>query len=331
MAPVVTIPRRTGPFHYTRPLGSESMRLKYGVVTATLNARETVLDAVRSVLGQSCPPDEYVVVDGGSADGTREVVEAEFARAAEGGCGTRLETIRQRGSGIAHAWNEAIARLSADVVFLVNADDWLEDGAAERVLAAFASDPGIDLVHGHARFHHRDGRCLGVLAPCWVNRLGVQCRTLHCSTVVRRRVYEEVGGFDPRFRTTLDYDFLERCWRRGKRFHALDEVLANFRLGGISNTFRSQADLETLRVGLSHSRTKVLPLAAFLLRRLVLRPTGIAGFDLWTRRAPRIASAPSPAAPVELVVESKPVAGTAANSARANSPRVVELDAAEVS
>ena len=329
----MTLPRSHARNHYTRALRTRIMRLKYGVVTATLNARETVLDAMRSVLGQSCAPAEYVVIDGGSTDGTREVVEAEFARAAGAGCATRLEILRQRASGIAHAWNEAIAGLSADVVFLVNADDWLEDGAAERVLAAFESDPGIDLVHGHARFHHRDGSCLGVLAPCWVNRLGVQCRTLHCSTVVRRRVYEELGGFDPRFRTTLDYDFLERCWRRGKRFHALDEVLANFRLGGISNTFRSQADLETLRVGLAHSRTKVLPLAAFLLRRLVLRPTGIAGFDLWTRRAqaPAPLPVPMPARPVELVAEPKSGRGLHAPSARDSAARPAELDAAEVS
>ncbi len=303
------------------------MRLKYGVVTATLNARETVLDAVRSVLGQSRAPDEYVVVDGGSTDGTREAVEAEFARRAETCRGTRLEVVRQRATGIAHAWNEAIERLSADVVFLVNADDWLEDGAAARVLGAFESDPAIDLVHGHARFHHRDGRCLGVLAPCWVNRLGVQCRTLHCSTFVRRRVYDEIGGFDPRFRTTLDYDFLERCWRRGKRFHGLDEVLSNFRLGGVSNTFRSQADLETLRVGLAHSRTKVLPLAAFLLRRLVLRPSGVAGFDLWTRRTPSPADPSTASVPAARLAEPKPE--RPASAVRAKSP--APLDPAEVS
>ncbi len=265
------------------------MALSYGVVTATLNARGSVLATLRSVISQSPAPTQYIVIDGGSTDGTRELVEAEFAATRARGCPIELQLIIQAApKGIAHAWNHAIAQLTSDVVFLVNADDWLEADAAEHVMDAFARDAELDVVHGNARFHSMQGEDLGVLAPCWVNRLGVQCRTLHCSTCVRRRVYEELGGFDHSYCTTLDYDFLERCWRRGKRFRHIDRVLSNFRLGGISNTFRSRADLETLKIGLNHSRTKVLPLAAYALRRFVLRPMGIAGFDLWMKRGARM-------------------------------------------
>ena len=269
------------------------MALSYGVVTATLNARGSVLAALRSVITQTRAPSQYIVIDGGSTDGTREVVEAEFAAIRARGCAIQLQLITQNAPmGIAHAWNQAIAQLAADVVFLVNADDWLESDSASHVMEAFARDGELDVVHGNARFHSTQGEDLGVLAPCWVNRLGVQCRTLHCSTFVRRRVYEELGGFDPNFCTTLDYDFLERCWRRGKQFRHLDRVLSNFRLGGISNTFRSRADLETLKIGLTHSRTKLLPLAAYAMRRFVLRPMGIAGFDLWSKRNSRVEVSP---------------------------------------
>ncbi|MFZ9879806.1 MAG: glycosyltransferase [Phycisphaerales bacterium] len=263
------------------------MRPTYGVVTATLNARGTVLAAIRSAMSQCVQPAEYVVIDGGSNDGTPEVVEAEFAALREQGCRADLRLLRQsRGPGIAHAWNEAIDGLSADVVALVNGDDWLEDGAMRAALEAFHADPAADIVHGNARFHAADGRELGVLSPNWVGRLGVQCRTMHCSTFVRRRVYAEVGGFDPAYPISLDYDFIERCWRRGRRFTHLDRVLANFRLGGLSNTHRSRADAESLRIGLAHSRTKVLPLLAYATRRVLLRPAGIAGFELWLRDRP---------------------------------------------
>jgi glycosyltransferase involved in cell wall biosynthesis len=276
------------------------MSLTYGIVTATLNVRRTVLETVRSALSQGRAPAEYIVVDGGSTDGTVEAVEAEFARLRALGCRTELRVIRQSGPpGIAHAWNEAIALLSCDIVYLANGDDWIEAGAAARVMREYDRDPRLDIVHGNARFHGQQGEELGVLAPCWVNHLGVQSRTLHCATFVRRSVYREVGGFDPAFRTTLDYDFLERCWRAGRRFRHIDAVLSNFRLGGISNTFRSQADLETLRVGLRHSRTKVLPVMAFLVRRLLLRPTGIAGFDLWMRREATPAEPVAPSEPAK--------------------------------
>lgn len=268
------------------------MGLTYGIVTATLNVRPTVLQTVRSAVSQVPAPAEYIVVDGGSTDGTVEAVEAEFAALRGAGCRTELRVMRQSGPpGLAHAWNEAIAGLSCDIVYLANGDDWIEPGAAARVLREYERDPALDIVHGNARFLSRGGEELGVLAPCWVNHLGVQCRTLHCATFVRRSVYGAVGGFDPAFRTTLDYDFLERCWRAGRRFRHVDAVLSNFRLGGVSNTFRSRADLETLRVGLRHSRTKVLPVMAYLARRLLMRPLGVAGFDLWMRPEPSKADA----------------------------------------
>jgi len=268
------------------------MSLSFGIVTATLNVRSTVLQTIRSAVMQGQAPAEYIVVDGGSVDGTQDAVETEFAELRRCGCRTSMRLIRQSGArGLAHAWNEAIAALSCDIVYLANGDDWIEPGAIARVAREYESEPALEIVHGNARFHNQLGDQLGILAPCWVNHLGVQCRTLHCATFVRRQVYLEVGGFDPAFHTTLDYDFLERCWRAGRRFRHVDEVLSNFRLGGVSNTFRSRADLETLRVGLRHSRTKVLPVMAYLARRLLMRPLGVAGFDLWMRPEPSKADA----------------------------------------
>jgi glycosyltransferase involved in cell wall biosynthesis len=269
------------------------MKSTYGIVTATLNVRQTVLRTVRSALSQSPAPAEYIVIDGGSTDGTVEAVEAEFARMRERGCSTELRLLRQtEPSGLANAWNEAIAAIASDIVYLANGDDWMEPGAAMRVMLEFERDEDLDIVHGNARFHGLRGEQLGTLAPCWVNRLGVQSRTLHCATFVRRSVYRELGGFDPVYRTTLDFDFIERCWRAGRRFKYVDAVLSNFRLGGISNSFRSRADVETLRIGLRHSRTKVMPVMAYMLRRLLLRPAKVAGFDLWIQRN-RASAAPS--------------------------------------
>ena len=261
------------------------MHLTYGVVTATLNARETVLTSVRSVLAQSLLPIELVVIDGGSDDGTVQLVESAFAEARATGNTCELRLMRQSSTGIANAWNEAIATLRSDVVLLVNADDWLEAGAAERFLAVFADEADTGIVHGNARFRSPEGRDLGVVGPSFISRLGIRCRTMHCSTAVRRTVYERRGGFNPAYRTALDFDFIERCWRAGERFVHIDEVVSNFTLGGVSNTQMARCDVESLRIGLVHSRTKILPLAAFLVRRAFMRPLRLAGFHLWARDA----------------------------------------------
>jgi glycosyltransferase involved in cell wall biosynthesis len=266
------------------------MRLTYGVVTATLNARASLARSLSSTLTQSRAPDEVVVIDGGSSDGSTELAEEILAETRS----TRppvhgpnaYRTMRQQGTGIANAWNEAIDALASDVVFLVNADDALEPGAAETAMNAFERDPEVDIVHGNARFVAADGRALGIVRPGVFARLGVRCRTMHCATMVRRRVYDRLGAFDGSYRTALDFDFIERCHRAGVRFLHLDTTLATFSLGGVSNTRLALADREMLEIGLRHSRTKILPLAAFLARRALLRPMRLAGFDLWSRAEP---------------------------------------------
>lgn len=260
------------------------MRPTYGVITATLNAATHVRRAIESVWSQSIPPAEFTVVDGGSKDETVGVVQecAEIAR--RRGMRTRFRLLAQESpGGIAGAWNEAIWSMSSDIVFILNADDWYEPDAALHVLRAFEEAPSAGIVHAKARFLRSDGSSLGICAPTWINRIGLQCRSVHCATFVRRSVYQDVGGFDCTYATTLDVDFIERCWRAGIRFHYVPEVVTNFRLGGVSNSHRAQADWETLCIGLRHSRSKVLPVAAFVVRRLLMRPFGVAGFNLRLR------------------------------------------------
>jgi glycosyltransferase len=252
----------------------------YAVITATLNAADYVGRAMESVRGQTIGPAEYVVIDGGSTDGTMEVVERQFELFRGSRPRIACRSMRQsRGDGIAGAWNEAIASLSSDVVFILNADDWFEPRAAELVLPAFAQTADLGIVHANSRFLTRDGVSLGICRPSWINRTGLQCRTVHCATFVRRSVYARIGGFDVRYRTSLDYDFLERCAAGGVRFRHVDAVVGNFQLGGASNREIARADWESLLIGLRHSSTKVPPVAAYMVRRC-LRGVGLAGFHL---------------------------------------------------
>ena len=256
------------------------MGLSSAVVTATLNAASTLPRALRSVLSQAVAPVELVVVDGGSRDATEATARAEFDAARAAGSRADLRFMRQSGTGIAGAWNEAIHALRADIVLLVNADDWLEPDAAHRVLQAFEADPSAEIVHGAARFRAPEGRDLGVVRAGWLGRAGIRCRTMHCSTAVRRAVYDRLGGFDASYRVALDVEFTERCHRAGVRFVELDAVLSNFTLGGVSNRSFARADLEMLRAGLEHSRAKAIPVAGYLFRTLCMRPLRLAGFAM---------------------------------------------------
>ena len=122
----------------------------YAVITACLNAGSTIADTLRSVLSQTPPPRQFIVVDGGSQDDTLERVEAARLNLPAASA-FRLETQRPApgAAGIPAAWNQALRLVAGephDAVFILNADDWYEPGAAAAVLKAFAEHPHADIV-----------------------------------------------------------------------------------------------------------------------------------------------------------------------------------------
>lgn len=280
------------------------MGLTYGVITATLNAGEHVGCAIDSVLDQTRLPVQYLVIDGGSTDDTLAEAASREDRIRRLGLPIDFRILRQtNGEGIAGAWNQAIDELRADVVFLLNADDFYEPNTARMVMRAFDAAPELDILHAQARFLRPDGSVVGICRPTWINRTGLQCRTVHCATFIKREVYQRVGGFDPAFRTTLDLDLIERCWQAKATFRYLDELVTNFRLGGVSNSLKARADWETLCIGLRHSRTKVPPVAAFIVRRLLMRPFGLAGFNMRLHREPKAPATANVVSPVGAVAK----------------------------
>ena len=205
------------------------------IVTPCLNARTTIEAALASVRDQGVEV-EHVVVDGGSTDGTVDVL-----RAAEG-----VRWISEPDRGLADAMNKGIAMATGEVVGQLNADDVLLPGALARVRAAFATEPDRAWLTAPCRIV--DGR--GVEIRSFVTRykrfflqrysrrsLLVQNYIQAPSTFVRADAYARVGPYDERFRYSLDYDMWLRLAELGDPI-VLDEPLSAFTMaeGSLSMT-----------------------------------------------------------------------------------------------
>ncbi|MBT3287507.1 MAG: glycosyltransferase [Victivallales bacterium] len=245
--------------------------MTYGVVTICRNAAETVQRCIESVLAQSPPPAQYVVVDGGSTDGTLDKV-GEMAEGAPGSCEFSLvhqATPPDGVAGIPNAWNLGLRDLHADVVVLLNADDWLEPDAAGTVLAEFAAAPDADLMISPIRIVTGEGERILHPRPFWL--FPFLMPVMHPGCFVRQRAYDRVGAFDERYRISADYDFMYRCRRAGCVFRSYAGPLVSMQWGGMARQNLPTARRETLAIARRHCPIPGLPWLAYLLRTLMNR------------------------------------------------------------
>ena len=176
------------------------------VVIAAYNQARFLPDALDSVLGQTLSPGEILVVDDGSTDATAEVV-ARYA--------PRVSYLRQENAGARAARNAGLDQTSSPWVAFLDADDWWEPDALERLLAAFDEDTGI----AAPAYVPVDaaGRPTG---PVWVKRTpgpfmtteGLLTRDADVpGCVYRRAVFKRCGRFDPKLRVAGDYEMFLRA------------------------------------------------------------------------------------------------------------------------
>lgn len=206
--------------------------IKISVVTAVYNRKQTVGQALDSVLSQSHPSIESIVIDGASTDGTLAALEPYRPRLGV--------FVSERDQGIYDALNKGIRLASGDVVGFLHADDVFENSEVLAKVAAEFQDPAIDAVYGDLVYIRHDD--ISQVIRYWksgsYDKAALACGWMppHPTFYVRRSVYERLGGFDTRYRIAADYDTILRFLAVNKiRAAYIPEVLVRMRAGGISN------------------------------------------------------------------------------------------------
>lgn len=199
------------------------------IVTVVWNGEATVERTIRSVLEQTWPNIEYIIVDGASTDGTLDIVRRYEDRIAY--------WVSAKDKGIYDAMNKAIALCTGEWVGLINADDWYEPTSVERAMQAAAGRAGTNIVHGDIWIHYANGhrtvkkpKLSGFLLKYWEMVLN------HPSFFVRRSYYQG-RPFDEKLRVSADHKWTYEAWRDSSaQFVYVPEPLANFTMGGASTS-----------------------------------------------------------------------------------------------
>lgn len=249
--------------------------MKFSIVTVTYNSDVYLAQALDSVLGQEEVELELLVVDGGSTDGTIDVIR----RRAE--ADPRVRWVSEPDEGISDAFNKGIRMAGGEIVGILNSDDVYFSGALRAVAEAFSAHPESDVVHGDM-LRFQGERKLFLLKPAPVDdRIWHDMPVNHPATFVRRSAYERVGLFDTGLKVAMDYELVLRLYCAGCRFHYLKRTLAGMRYGGASDERFLAARREVFRVTVAAGYPRWRAAGWFLLKtcqnmtKNLLRRTGL--------------------------------------------------------
>lgn len=214
--------------------------LKISIITICYNSEKTIERTFNSVLSQTYRNFEYIVVDGASKDGTVSIIK-KYEPSFNG----RMRWISELDMGIYNAMNKGVMMATGDIVGLVNSDDWLASNGLESIveLVNKQEEEANGLYCGSMIFQYSDGTKQIFLTDKekfynGIVKYSLNRGAFHPGIYVAKKVYDEVGLFDERFKIAADIDFIYRCYAAGKKFYFTNAVVTNMADGGVSNTIK---------------------------------------------------------------------------------------------
>lgn len=238
--------------------------LRVSVVVPVFNGEGFLADAIDSVLAQTAPVTEIVVVDDGSTDAT-VTVAARY--------GERIRLLRQSNQGVSAARNHGIRASRSELLTFLDADDRFEPNALELHLERFERHADVGIVLGQFRDFSGDAPSRSDNATAG-RAADEQLFTSFGCALIRRAVFDTVGLLREDLRLAEDWDWFTRAREADVRFLIHRNVVLNRRLHGNNLTRQREAGqkfvFETLRRSLARRRsdanppTPLAPLSSFL-------------------------------------------------------------------
>ena len=214
---------------------------KISVVTPSYNQAEFLERTILSVLSQNYPNLEHIIIDGGSTDGSVEIIERYEQHLAY--------WVSEPDGGQSNAINKGFARSMGEILAWLNSDDTYEPGALLAVGRRFSEEPSLDVLYGDAQFIDSEDDVIQPIkgVPFNARAFAYGGINIHqASTFWRRDLFFRVGTLNEDLYLAMDYDLWFRFVKNGASFAYLPAMLANFREHPGSKTVRASDSQETI-------------------------------------------------------------------------------------
>lgn len=213
-------------------MNDNSQQPLVSIVTPSYNQAKFLRATIESVLGQTYPNIEYIVIDGGSTDGSVDLIREYADRLAY--------WVSEPDQGQTDAINKGFAKASGQYMAWLNSDDTYEPEAVAEAVAFLQAHPEVGLVYGDANFIDEHGRPIGRFPAAQTDYQRLRRGYVHIpqqSAFWRAELWQQVGPLDPQMYFAMDYDLWVRLAEISE-LRYLRKTWANFRLHGASKTIQ---------------------------------------------------------------------------------------------
>ena len=214
---------------------------RFSIITIVRNGAKTIEQTIQSVITQKGDDTEYLIIDGGSTDGTLDIV----SRYRE-----HIDYWQSEpDDGIYDALNKAISLCRGEFIGAIHANDYYEPGAIEAIRETVTQHPDSEFIYGNLRYlggrrHWVRGGEIGS-----THQMVMYSGFNHPTCFISRAAYVRLGGYDQTYTIAGDYDLGLRFWNAGVRFRYVNRVISAFRLGGVSSSlFANQWERHCVRL-----------------------------------------------------------------------------------
>ena len=210
------------------------MKKVLSLITVCCNSEKYIHTALESVLGQTYPNIEHIIIDGKSTDNTVKIVQQYETLF----CG-RMKWISESDEGLYDAMNKGISMASGDIIGILNSDDLFCDTfAIEKVMNIFNKDNSLDAVY--ANLYYVSQNNTSRIVRKWITGKQKPFKSGwhpgHTALFLKKKVYDDYGLYNPDFKRVADFELMLRVFDKYKiKACYLQEYLVKMRLGGVTN------------------------------------------------------------------------------------------------
>jgi len=208
--------------------------MKVSIITSVFNSSKTIEDCIKSLFNQSYKDIEHIIIDGGSSDGTLDIIYKYKDKIAK--------VVSEPDNGIYDALNKGIRLASGDIIGILHSDDFYAHNRVIENVACIFKKENIDNCYGDLQYISKENPYKIIrywkVSPYSQRKLKYGWQIPHPTFFIKKWVYDKYGYFNTDFKISADYELMLRFLVRHRiTTYYLPEVLVRMRMGGLSNRY----------------------------------------------------------------------------------------------